>query len=610
MVNDEVFLIAEIGINHNGNFNLAKSLILEASNAGADAVKFQYRNLSRTYGSEVIEIGDEILKSEIQRNFISVDEIISLTNYAKSLFLKVGISFFDQIDIEDFGQDISNFDFFKIPSVEMSNLDLIFALLSKDKMVYVSTGAHNEEEIESIFNLLPEAGWLPLHCVSNYPVLNLNSKIGYLEYMRQKWGREVGYSSHDKDWEVCLFAMAFGAKVIERHITLDKDSEGLDHTTSSTPEEFKKISAYLRSSSAILTGNAPRSANQGELINRQNLGKSFFALRDISAGEIISTEDFIYRHPNTGLSRNQFTRKIGIPLKRPISTGQVLTESHFSTPPVVPEDTVLINNRLSISLPVRFHDYKRISETFRLDNYELHLSYGDLEKLEEFEPLSDSHKISIHLPDYLNSSHLINPFSKTLEIKNRSLATFEKVATFGKRLAKHQQNDVTFVTSLSIIDHDKEGFYSNCKKLQDDFSDQGLTLSFQWLPPFAWYFGGSEPLKAFNSEEDLEHIIKNDLNICLDTSHLLMGANYFSFDPFRILEVLENRIRHFHLADARGFDGEGYHIGRGEEAHLPFLLNVIKRPQVKVVEVWQGHLNLYSGFHLALESIAKEFSDA
>lgn len=601
------FLIAEIGINHNGSLDTARKLIHEAAIAGASAVKFQYRNLSRTYGEGSNEIGDEILRKEIYENYISPEDMLCLLEQGKSEKLKVGISFFDVEDVKDFDSKISEFDFFKIPSVELTNLELINALLQFKKMVFISTGAHNEEEIEHTFKALPKSGWVPLHCVSNYPVIDINAKLGYIEFMRNKWGRDVGYSSHDKDWEICLLAIGRGVKIIERHITLDKNTIGLDHSTSSTPQEFHRLSTYLAHSDLITSGNSPRSANQGELINRQNLGKSFFAIRDINENEKVQSNDFAYRHPNTGVSRFRFGQLIGQPITRSLKRGGVLAESNLLPREVLDYQTIARCNELSISLPIRLHDYLSISRTFRLNNYELHLSFGELDKLQDFLPDDRAHKFSIHLPDYLNSKQLINPFSLNQELRRDSREAFLKVGNFASRLLKSQNGQVLLVSSLSIIDTNKEDFYSQCKTLQDEFASRGLTLCFQWLPPFAWYFGGSEPLTVFNNEEDLPFILKNNLNVCLDTSHLLMGANFFGFKPEFIVNQLAGLIKHYHFADARGFDGEGYQLGEGDPNHVDFLMDVIIKPEVKVVEVWQGHLDLYSGFYKALRSIEVRF---
>ena len=106
--------------------------------------------------------------------------------------------------------------------------------------------------------------------VKTYPVSEINSKLGYINYMQKTWKRPIGYSSHDENWEICILAFSLGAKVIERHITLDKNQFGLDHSTSSTPEEFKKLANIMANFDEILSGNSKREINQGELINLQN----------------------------------------------------------------------------------------------------------------------------------------------------------------------------------------------------------------------------------------------------------------------------------------------------------------------------------------------------
>lgn len=243
MFNAELYLVAELGINHNGDFETAKTLISKAANSGVNAIKFQYRNLSRTYESTSNEIGDESLKLEIKKNSLSVNEIILLYEYAKIFDLDVGISFFDKFDVTDFKAFISKFDFFKIPSVELTNLDLIKNFYQYHKPILISTGAHSEKEIEFIFKQIDYDKWVPMHCISNYPVIDINSKLGYLKYMQDKWNRRVGYSSHDENWENCILAYTLGARIIERHITLDKKQFGLDHSTSSTQKNLKNFQA-------------------------------------------------------------------------------------------------------------------------------------------------------------------------------------------------------------------------------------------------------------------------------------------------------------------------------------------------------------------------------
>ncbi len=227
----KIKIIAEIGINHDGSLDKAAALVIAASAAGVHAVKFQYRNLDNAYSSgSSREIGDEILLREIRKAFLPPEQLLALARLSREHGLEVGISFFDVQDIQDFGASVAEFDFFKMPSAELTNAPLIDALMALDRHLYISTGCHTETEIEAAFTRLPKAGWSPMHCISNYPLSLQNARLGYIKYLGRRWNCDVGYSSHDDHWEACLLAMQLGADVIERHITLDRLSEGLDHS--------------------------------------------------------------------------------------------------------------------------------------------------------------------------------------------------------------------------------------------------------------------------------------------------------------------------------------------------------------------------------------------
>ena len=603
MLTSKSYLIAEIGINHNGNFKVAQQLIKSAFDSGANAIKFQYRNLSRAYGPTSNEIGDEILKIEITKNSLSVEEIIDLHRYAKGFNLDVGISFFDVFDTKDFNSFMDQFDFFKIPSVELTNLNLIESFYKYNRPILISTGAHSESEIERVFKQLTYKNWIPLHCVSNYPVSEINAKLGYINYLQKTWERPIGYSSHDENWEICILAFSLGANVIERHITMDKNQFGLDHSTSSTPEEFKKLANIMANFDEILSGNSKREINQGELINLQNLSKSFFAKRPINSGEPFNLIDFEYKHPRVGLSMADVQTLLGKKLVQFCKQGAALTEAHFRSPTEIPSNLIELCNNMKISLPIRLHDYEEIQDKFKIENFELHLSSADVANLEKFKRISNKHSFTIHLPDYQDSTRLLNPFTDEYQNKKESINIIRKVKDFASKLSKVQNDKVIVVASFSPHDGLLNDFYKNCQDLQSEFAESGLDIAFQWLPPFAWYFGGSVKLNAFNKLIDVDYVLQNNLNICLDTSHLLMSAKYFEYDPSLILKLLQNQILHFHLADASGIDGEGVHLGQGDIENRDFLNEVLGYPQCKVLEVWQGHLNLYQGFFDAILSV-------
>ena len=195
-------IISELGINHNGSYSLCKKMIDQSFEAGCWGIKFQYRNLNRSYHGQSKEIGDESLKHEIKKVYLSPPKILELKKYAKDKGLKVGISFFIKEDVLDFNEFIEEFDFYKIPSVELSNLVLIDYLMKKEKLVLLSSGCHDETEIKQVItHLKSKKNWMMLHCVSNYPLASYNAKLGYIKRLEQLCEKNVGYSSHDQDWE-------------------------------------------------------------------------------------------------------------------------------------------------------------------------------------------------------------------------------------------------------------------------------------------------------------------------------------------------------------------------------------------------------------------------
>ena len=606
-----VKLIAEIGINHNGSFEIAKSLILHSKKSNADAIKFQYRNLGSAYSASANrEIGDEILLAQINESYLSPKELLELTKYAHFLNLDAGISFFDSKDILDFTNEIKHFDFFKVPSAELTNHDLIKDLIKIGKHIYISTGAHTETEIEQSLNLLPKYGWTPLHCISNYPLKVENAKLGYIKYLRKKWDRDVGYSSHDELWEMCIFAMENGASVIERHITLDKNSRGLDHSSSSTPEEFKKLSLIARNLDLLQKGENERVINQGERLNRQNLGRSYFFTNDLKKGQKILYTNIEYKSPYIGISKTNVNQFINKPILQPVKKGTSLTPSLFCKFEPLTHEQIEFSNKKNISLPVRFHDYELISESFPICAYELHLSFEETLSRMNVNKLDFRKKYSIHLPDYINTNDLIDPFSKIEDKKQLSFEIIHKVADLAKELQDKTGKKVPIVGSFSIVGESKIKFYERLSELIQKFYINEVYIFPQWLPPVAWYFGGSVSLNSFCSEEDVSYIDDLQIPICMDFCHLFMGASYFVFNAENVLQKLKRLIKHVHISEASGFDGEGMQFGEGDPGQAQIIGDNLDIDCIKVIEVWQGHLDQGAGFRKAIKRLQKLYGQS
>lgn len=596
--------IAEIGINHHGDVRIARKLIVESAKAGATMVKFQYRNLQRSYSDHVgsEQIGDEIIKKEIKKNYLSPSQIIELSDFAKSLNVMPGISFFILEDMDDFKYD---FEFYKIPSVEFQNFELIESCFKSNKPVYLSTGCTTEDEILAFCDKYQDVpNWTLMHCISNYPVSARNAKLGYINKLRDISKRKVGYSSHDENWEMCLFAATNGALVIERHITLDVNDKGLDHSSSSSPNDFKRMIKIMNDLDTALEGNNfKREPNQGELLNKQNLGRSLYAKDNLFKGQSITIDDFALLSPNVGITSQKFKNLNSNILMNDIAKGSPLLESSLDSYSIdLKESDVHMANKYMISLPVRLHDYIPINNKFELNCYEFHLSFGEVLN----QPLiaksyHHTKKYSIHLPDYISSTDLIDPFSENEDIAKQSIKILDKVANFALDLQHHTSTEVPIVGSFSVSHLPKDDFYQRCSELVDSFKIKSCFLYPQWLPPIAWYFGGSVELDLFNSEQDIRHLEKHNLRICFDVCHFLMclRAGIVKDSSFNRLLNLSG---HLHIADSSGIDGEGIQIGKGDKENTKYLLAALKQPKlIKVLEVWQGHLENYKGFHEAVE---------
>lgn len=600
----KINFIAEIGINHKGSEKIARELIDISYQNNCWGIKFQYRNKNSFY-NKTNEIGDEMIADELDRSFISLDKIKVLTEYAKSLNLKVGISFFSLKDLDEIKKENINFDFYKIPSAEFSNLELVKDASTTGIQVMLSTGGHNLEQIKKNivrYNFLNKPVYML--CTSNYPTEIGNQNLLVLDELKKINNINIGYSSHDINYEIPIIAAFKGAKFIERHITLDKQGDGLDDSTSSDTDELKKIMNILNNYENIL-GDKAKPINQGEKINIQNLGTSLYAIKDINQGSKVSILDFKIKAPRTGLSVNDFDNINNKILKNKIYKDDVLTESHFLKKLHISSSDYKFLNDKNVSLPIRFHDAEDIFENFDLINYEIHLSYKDMDDLEVMsnKNVFSDKKITIHLPDYLDKNTLFDPFSSNLNIKEKSNEFIQKTIDFYQNVSSLSEN-LLIVSSIGINSlRNKENYYEELKNLIDNLQKEEVVYSPQWLPKKAWYFGGSFNTEVMSTYEDIVQILEKDISICLDVAHLIMSANSSGEDWRKWFNLLIKNSNHVHISDSNGEDGEGVPFGEGELDNIEEILN---HPTIKVLEVWQGHLNNYSGFFESLIYLAAQ----
>ena len=605
-----VKVIAEIGINHKSSEKVAVKLIDAAHQSGCWAVKFQYRSLKEFYNSTK-EIGDELISEQLSKTYLDINQIQKLTAYAKNKNLKVGISFFTIKDFNEIRKSKINFDFYKIPSAEFSNSALVLKVKATKKLLILSTGGHSLHEIKKKLKFYDfQNNAVVLHCTSNYPSEIGSQNLNAIKQFKKSKNIQVGYSSHDIDFEVVFLAASLGAEYIERHITLDKFGEGLDDSSSSEFTEFVRINKILNNFKNIL-GNANKPVNQGEIINLQNLGTALYAKKNLYKNSFVSVNDFKVKAPRKGLTQDQMIKYLNKPLLKDLDLNEPITKSHFIKNKNLNINDYRFMDSNKLSIPIRFHDMEYIFDQFNIKNYEFHLSYKDVESisntlLESKRKLFENKVFSYHLPDYINSYQLFDPLSKSKQIRMESKKILNNVIQISKIASNDNQTTTIFVSSLSQNNYeDKETFFSKLKDFIDElYQSSNILFLPQWLPKKAWYFGGAYDINLFSTYEDIELIKKYNLQICLDIAHLIMSANSAEEDWKLWHKKLKEYTKHYHLSDSYGTDGEGVDFGKGE---LGDPKKIISENKVKVLEVWQGHLNEFEGFKSAVKRLRKYY---
>ena len=323
---DRVFIIAEAGVNHNGNVEIAKKLVDAARNAGSDAVKFQTFKAEKTVSifaakaeyqkgtTEESETQLEMVK-KLELDMNEHREIMSYCN-------QKGIMFFSTpFDLESVDMlNVLGLGVFKIASGEITNLKLLEKIGSLNREIILSTGMADLTEIKDALTVLNEAGTprekiTILHCNTEYPTSMEDVNLLAMQTVNKAFNTKVGYSDHTTGVEVSIAAVALGATVIEKHITIDKNMNGPDHKSSLNPREFKEMVMAIRNIEVAL-GDGVKRASLSELKNKKIVRKSIVAANDIKQGEIFSESNITIKRPGCGLNPMKWYSVIGEVAKR------------------------------------------------------------------------------------------------------------------------------------------------------------------------------------------------------------------------------------------------------------------------------------------------------
>jgi len=327
-----VLIIAEAGVNHNGDINLAKKLVLEAKNCGADIVKFQTAKLESLVSKyakmaeyQVENIGKEESQLEMLRRLIlPFDQFVELSNYCK----EVGIEFLSTpFDIESIKfLDELGCSIWKVPSGEITNYPYLVRIARTRKPIIMSTGMSTMDEIAEALTVLRDNGASKitlLHCTTEYPAPLDEVNLKAMETLRDQFELEVGYSDHTEGIEIPLAAVGMGATVIEKHFTLDRNMEGPDHKASLEPAELKAMVEGIRRVEKAL-GDGEKKPSPSEIKNKEVARKSIVAKKAIKAGEIFSEENITTKRPGTGISPMHWPEIIGTMAVRNFEEDEVI----------------------------------------------------------------------------------------------------------------------------------------------------------------------------------------------------------------------------------------------------------------------------------------------
>lgn len=333
----KTYIIAEIGVNHNGSMDLARELIDVAADCGADAVKFQTftadelvtkKAAKATYQKETTD-AEQSQYEMLDALALDEDQFAELSAYCSTKnieFLSTPFSFKSSDLLERIGVNA-----YKVSSGDLTYSEFLKHLGRKQKPVIISTGMATISEVETAVRALESTGLKDisiLHCVSNYPANPADCNLKAMDTLSRCFGYPVGWSDHSQGPALSLAAVALGAQIIEKHITLDCAMEGPDHRASMEPAEFKTMVCDIRDIERAL-GDGCKKPTPSEADTAQVARRSIVAKGDLQKGHVIAEADLDVLRPGTGLKPDQLQEIVGLVLAEAAAEGTPLTMDHF-----------------------------------------------------------------------------------------------------------------------------------------------------------------------------------------------------------------------------------------------------------------------------------------
>ncbi len=615
--NGHTFIIAEIGNNHNGDVNKAKKLIDLAIEMGADCVKFQMRHLAKVYRKSTLQknsddLGTEYVLDLLNRFELSLTEHKYLFDYCEIKGITYMCTPWDEDSVgvlESWGVKA-----YKVASADLTNIPLLTCLLKTLKPLIISTGMSSEDEIRITAGFLNQnnAQYAMLHCNSTYPAPLHDINLNWLKSLKEIHPL-VGYSGHERGIGVSIAAIALGAEIIERHFTLDRNMEGPDHAASLEFDEFQQLIANIRDVEECLGETQARNISQGEMINRENLGKSLVASRTLKKGSVLTENDIKVRSPGQGISPQKYQQLLGKILDREMKEEDFFFSSDLSSKRIEARDYVFSR---PWGIPVRYHDFIEYKKRIEPDLFEFHLSYSDME-LDPETYLAGVYSCDfvVHAPELFSNSRLMDLASKDEAYRQNSLQETQRVIDITRKLKQFfpkterpmiVANIGGFTMDEPMEESERQVYYEIFRQSLSELDLDGVELTPQTMAPFPWHFGGQRYQNLFvHIDEIVKWCSLLNLRMCFDISHSRLTCNHFKYDFYEFTQKIAPITAHLHLGDAQGVNGEGLQIGSGD-IDFNKLSALLKQgcPSASFIpEIWQGHKNAGEGFWFALEKL-------
>lgn len=314
--NNHTFIIAEIGVNHNGDVNLAKKMIKSASECGVDAVKFQtfksedlVTEKAKTADYQQKNTNENSQLEMLKKLELSFDDFKELKDYASKYEVMFISSPFDINSVDLLEKlDVA---LYKLGSGELTNFELIDYVQKTGKPIILSTGMATLDEIRETYDFIENKdNLIILHCITGYPTEFSEANLNFIKTLKSEFEVQIGFSDHSPGIELPIAAVALGACVVEKHFTLDKTMDGPDHKASLNPDEFKAMVDAIRNVEVAM-GDGVRKFSQNELEIKKVARKSIVLNQDVPEGTVLKRDMLSIKRPGTGIPPKFIDKIVG-----------------------------------------------------------------------------------------------------------------------------------------------------------------------------------------------------------------------------------------------------------------------------------------------------------